>query len=272
MNFTTHASILGLLLATTAVGCCHRSRTIEVRAAMAQDGLGVSGEGEARGRPDVARLTLGVEVRAATAAEATDRVSRAMQQVLEAVKAQGVPEADVQTEQVTVHFEQEHVPPPPPPPPRPLPRGEESTGPASPSESTPETALPRGSYRAFNTVRVTLRDLNRVSAVLTAASAAGANVVHGIAFEIDDPTPLREQAREKAVQDAQRQAQQLAALAGARLGRVLSINTQAHAYADTRALPATAMMRQHADVPVEPGELVVRQRVEIVYALEHPEE
>lgn len=270
MNFTIHASVLGLLLATTAVGCCHRSRTIEVRAAMAQDGVRVSGEGEARGRPDVARVTLGVEVRAATAAEATDRVSRAMQQVLQAVQAQGVPEADIQTEQVTVHFEQEHIPPPPPP--RPLPQGEESTGPESPSEPTPETALPRGYYRAFNTVRVTLRDLNRVSAVLTAASAAGANVVHGIAFEIDDPTPLREQAREKAVQDAQRQAQQLAALAGARLGRVLSINTQAFGYADTRALPATAMVRQHADVPVEPGELVVRQRVEIVYALERPEE
>lgn len=234
---------------------------------MAQDGVRVSGEGEARGKPDVARVTLGVEMRAATAAEATDQVSRTMQQVLEAVRAQGIADADLQTEQVSVHFEQEHVPPP-----RPLPQGEESMRPESSSERAPTTELPRGYYRAFNTVRVTVRDLNRVSAVLTAASAAGANLVHGINFEIDDPTPLRAEAREKAVQDAQRQAQQLAALAGARLGRVLSINAQSHGFGAPSPMPGPMMMRQHADVPVEPGELVVRQYVEIVYALERPEE
>lgn len=270
MILRTQASVVGLLLALTTAGCCHRGRTVDVRASMMQEGLRVAGEGEARGQPDVARVTLGVDVRAATAAEATDQVSRTMQRVIEAVKAQGVADADLQTEQVTVHFEQQHVPPPPP---GPLPQEEQPARPEAFPEPAPDDAQPRGFYRALNTMRVTVRDLNRVSAVLGAASSAGVNTVHGIAFEMDDPTPLLERAREKAVQDAQRGAQQLAALAGARLGRVLAINVQTHGYPGVRGMPAPMVMRgEYAEVPVERGELTVRQQVEMVYALEYPDE
>lgn len=250
------ASCVALLSLAPLTGCHHRHRTIEVRAAMSQDGLRVSGSGEAKGQPDVARTTLGVDVRAATAAEATEQVSLAMQRVLDAVKAQGVAAQDLQTEQVSIYFEHEPVPYPPP---RPAPE----EGKAEPAEPV----QPRGFYRATNTVRVTVRDLDKVSAVLSAATAAGANAVHGISFELDDPAPLLAQAREKAVRDAQRQAAQLAQLAGVRLGPVIAVNAQPSGVFSAPRFGSAVAMKNSANVPVERGEVTVQQQVEIVYSL-----
>jgi uncharacterized protein YggE len=247
-----------MIVAAPLAGCHRGGRPVEVRASMAQDGLRVSGMGEAKGEPDVARATLGVDVRATTAAEATDQVGRAMQRVIDAVKAQGVAAQDLQTEQVSVYFEHEHMPYPPPPPP----------GPADKTEKA-EPATPRGFYRATNTVRVTIRDLDKASAILGAATAAGANAVHGISFEIDDPARLLAEAREKAVRDAQRQAEQLAALTGVKLGRVVSVAAQPHGFfGPVRAQSAPMGMKEGADMPVERGEVMVQQQVEIVYELE----
>ncbi|NLE87748.1 MAG: SIMPL domain-containing protein [Myxococcales bacterium] len=256
------SSALIVALGVGAVGCAHRGRSIEVRGASSPEGVRVSGQGEVKARPDVARATLGVEARAASAAEAVEQVSRTMQQVLAAVRAEGIVDADLQTEQVSVFFEQEF---PPTPPPRPLPQ--EGEGAAGAVEAAP--AGPRGFYRASNTVRVTVRDLAKTSAILSAATQAGANAVHGLAFEIDDPKPHLAQARAEAVRDAHEQAEQLAKLTGAKLGRVLAISTQPQGgmrFGSSAAAPM--MMKEHAQVPVEPGELTVQQHVEILYAIE----
>lgn len=261
MNRSYLACLFTLLVAAPLVGCHRGGRPVEVRASMAQDGLRVSGMGEAKGAPDVARATLGVDVRANTAAEATGEVSRAMQRVIDAVKAQGVAAQDLQTEQVSVYFEHEHMPYPPPPPPPPGPAGEKT--------ERAEPVAPRGFYRATNTVRVTIRDLDKASAILGAATAAGANAVHGISFEVDDPARLLAEAREKAVRDAQRQAEQLAALTGVKLGRVVSVAAQPHGFfGPVRAQSAPMAMKEGADMPVERGEVMVQQQVEIVYELE----
>ncbi len=256
------SSVLVVAVGVGAIGCAHRGRSIEVHSSPTPEGVRVSGQGEVRAQPDVARATLGVEARAASAAEAVDQVSRTMQQVLRAVRAEGILDADLRTEQVSVYFEQEYQPHPPP---RPLPQ----EGEGSSSEGSAVPAGPRGFYRASNTVRVTIRDLAKTSGVLGAATQAGANAVHGLVFEIDDPKPLLAQARAEAVQDAHNQAQQLASLAGAKLGRVMSISTPplgGMRFASSAAAPM--MMKEQSQVPVEPGELTVQQQVEILYAIE----
>lgn len=240
------------------------------------DGLRVSGHGEATGQPDIARATLGVEARANSAAEATDQVSRTMQRVIAAVKAQGIADADLQTEQVSVYFEQEY---PPQPPPRPLPSESEPSEPrqeggskgqegAEPRAGAAAPVGPRGFYRASNTVRVTVRDLATTSAVLGAATQAGANAVHGLSFEIDDPKPLQAQARAEAVEDARNQASQLASLAGAKLGRVVSISAQPQGPVGFVRSAASPMAMKEGGMPIERGELTIQQQVEIVYAIE----
>lgn len=259
MTYFAKTSWLGVCLVLAAAGCRHHGRTLEVRTVTTQEGLRVAGQGEARGQPDVARATLGVEARAASASEATESVSRSMRQVIDALKAQGVADRDVQTEQVSVYFEQH----------RPLPPGHGVEPSRGDQEPPSPPGLQRGLYRASNTVRVTIRDLDKVSDLLGAATAAGANVQHGLVFELDDPTPLLEQAREKAVGDARRQAEQLAALTGMQLGPVVSISTEPHHGFPRPMRTGLAMdVAERAAVPVERGELVVQQQVEMVFALQ----
>ena len=113
MGRFTKASLFGLLLATsTLTGCA--PQTIHVAApGMNADGLRVSGQGEVRGAPDIARATLGVEVRAGTSEEATRQVAERMNVVIAALKSNGVAEKDIRTEQVSIYFEQEMRPPVP---------------------------------------------------------------------------------------------------------------------------------------------------------------
>src|SRR5690606_30932158 len=82
---------------------------------------------------------------------------------------------------------------------------------------------PRVAFRASNTVEITVRDLNRVPAVLSAATNAGANQVHGLSFTIDDPAPVEARARDEAMTDARKRAEQLARLGGVTLGPVVAI-------------------------------------------------
>src|SRR5690606_27060232 len=75
-------------------------------------------------------------------------------------------------------------------------------------------------YRVGNMVTVVVRAVDTLGATLDRVVKAGGNQVHGITFGFSDPTALQDQARERAMQDARRKAEQLARLAGATLGAV----------------------------------------------------
>src|SRR5690606_10989936 len=61
-----------------------------------EEGLHVSGQGEVRAAPDVARATVCVEVRASTSDEATERLAQHMGVVLTALRNHGVAVKDLQ--------------------------------------------------------------------------------------------------------------------------------------------------------------------------------
>jgi uncharacterized protein len=247
-----------LALATVAATACapHRAPTI-ITSNGPTRGVTVTGLGKATGKPDVARTTIGVETRAATAEEASAEVSARMAKVVAALKQAGIADADLRTSTVSLSFERN------PEPPRPF----EPAPPSSPGKGAPASAapqLPVGFYVATNNVEVTIRNLDRAGQVLSAATSAGANQMFGIRFELEDPTALLLVARQKAVADARARAEKLAQLAGVKLGPPVSITEM-----DGGApgpVPSFAMMRAEA-APVERGELNVSTSVQIVYAL-----
>jgi uncharacterized protein len=223
-------------------------------------GVTVTGTGKATGKPDVARTTIGVETRAATAEEATADVNARMARVIVALKQAGIAEADLRTNNVSLNFERN------PEPPRPLEQPAAVTkGAAAAPQAVPAPAAPAGFYTATNNVEVTIRDLNRAGQVLSAATTAGANQMYGIRFELDDPKPLLADARQKAVADARARAEKLAQLAGVRLGPAVSI-TELDGGSGGGPVPMFAMRAEMA-APVERGELTVNSSVQIVYEL-----
>ncbi|HMI90174.1 MAG TPA: SIMPL domain-containing protein, partial [Polyangiales bacterium] len=215
-----------LLLSTAllaAAGCSHTT----VRAVMPNPnepahGITVSGQGEAKGVPDIARANMGVEVRAETAEQATADVNGRMAAVIAALKQAGVADKDLRTSNLSIGFEQDPQPPvvvmPQPAPARGKVAAEAAPQPA------PESSAIRGHYRATNMVEATIRDMSSIGRVLKLATDAGANNVWGIQFEIEDPQPLRAQARTQAIERAKQNAQELARLSGVKLGKLVSIS------------------------------------------------
>ena len=91
MRATLALGLVALLLAVPAAACADDAPSITVM-----------GMGTASGTPDTAEVSAGVVTQASTAAQAMSQNSAAMEQVLRAIRAQGVADRDVQTTNVSI--------------------------------------------------------------------------------------------------------------------------------------------------------------------------
>lgn len=283
-NFLAHGLLVsvGLLAATVGAGCGpHHIRHGAPPSANAPTrGITVNGVGKASGKPNIARGTVGVEARAATAEDAIGEVNARMGRVIAAIKQAGVAEADIRTANLSLNFERTYEPPHPvemgpasapsvaptmaPAVATPPGKGKPLVAKAEPV-AAPPAKLPQGFYNASNSVEITIRNLDVAGKVLSVATAAGADQLYGIRFEIEDPTVLQGEARQKAVADARTRAERLAQLAGLKLGPAVSI-VELDGGGGGPIMPMASMARMDA-APVERGELTVVSTVQIVYAL-----
>jgi uncharacterized protein YggE len=269
LDVRCQAVALALSLVVAQAGCAAPHTVIRPGippAGAPVEGISVTGVGKAFGQPNIARATVGVEVRAPTADVAMRDVSSGVTRVIAALKGAGIAPSDLMTQNVSLHFEREQLPPPRPavePMSAAPPKARSAIAPANDASPDAKTSPP-GNYRAQNTVVVKIRNLDKVGAVLGAAMGAGANAMFGLAFEIEEPRQLEEQAREKAMADARARAEGLARLAGVRLGPIVSIQESSGGV----ATPGPVMYRaQAADVPIERGELLVTTTVNAIYSI-----
>jgi len=201
--------------------------------------LSVAGSGRVTAPPDTAWIEAGVTTQGANAADAMAANGVAMQKVLAALEALEIPERDLQTRRLQL-----------------FPVYSKHTGNEAPRIT---------GYRASNQIQVHVRDLTTVGDVLDRVSAAGANELGNLRFEVADPAPLLDRARAAAVADAQRKAQLLAREAGVTLGEVRELSEMGAA--TPPPIPMGRMAQQTAVVPVVAGELEFRASVQIVYEL-----
>jgi len=202
----------------------------------------VVGEGSASAKPDVAHTTIGVQVTAATAADAAKQNNDKMNAVIAKIKSLGVADKDIQTTNYSI---------------------------------TPVHNTGKGSvndivgYQVSNNVALTIRDLDKVGAILDQVTQAGANNVYGISFAVDDTTKMQSDARAKAMADAQKRGDELARLAGATRGDVLVISEVIQSNpVPLFAAPAALSARAADSEPsIESGELSLKMRVQVVYAI-----
>ena len=197
----------------------------------------VAGEGRIAARPDLAILTLGVEIHATTLAEAMDEASGTMGRVLQAMRAAGLTDADLRTARYSVQVDYD-----------------QKTG--RPSDSA--------GYGVVNLVEARVRDLNRVGPVLDEAVAAGANKVLAVTFDVADSGSLENQARAAAMADARGRAEQLARLAGVELGSVVQIS-EGGAVVPIPRVEVRALAAVSYSTPIEGGELWITARVQVTF-------
>ena len=169
-------------------------------------GIWVSGQGTITVAPDLAVLDIGVETRAPNVSEANSQASMAMDAVIEALKARGVKDEDIQTRGFSVYPRYDYI-------------EEEKDG----VRSSREVLV---GYRVRNSAAVKLRDLDTIGEVIDeVVTAGGDNVrISDISFTLEDPKPKMAELREMAVADAKAKAEHLAELSDVSLGRLIYIS------------------------------------------------
>lgn len=214
--------------------------------------ISVVGQARVAATPDQATVRLGVVTQAPTATAALSENSALIEEVISAT-LELVDEDQIRTQTVQLFPLYSDLQPPIP--------TEPGTAQVQPQE--PQIT----GYRAMNIISVTAEDVNMVADVIDVATAAGANTVEGINFEVADRSAVLTQARQEAIRDARAKAEVLLEEAGGTLGEVLVIREQA-----TGGVPPVftqdVAIGIGGAVPVLPGEQLIEVSVEVIWALE----
>ncbi|WP_037499060.1 SIMPL domain-containing protein [Sphingomonas jaspsi] len=153
--------------------------------------LTVSATGRAETRPDEARFSLGVTTLAGSAAEASQLNNSKMQAVTAALTQFGIKPDDLQTSSLTLN--------------------------------RIDYGKDRGRYQANNTVTVRLKQLDRASDAVLAATQAGANLLSGPSLRVADAEKASLSAYAAAYKAARSRADAYAQAAGLKVDRILAI-------------------------------------------------
>jgi uncharacterized protein YggE len=209
--------------------------------------LTLSSFGEARTAPDQAVINMGVTTQAPTAADALAQNRTRMTAVIAAIRAQGVPERDIQTSGLDVSPQYTY-----------------------PGREGGERGPPRVTgYQVTNQVTVLVRDLARLGPAVDAVVRSGANQINGISFGLQNADARADEARRQAVANVQRRAELYAQATGLRLVRLVNL-TESGGYTPPRPMMEFARATSAdsaASTPVQAGEVQVRVDVTAVFEL-----
>jgi uncharacterized protein YggE len=210
--------------------------------------ISIEGHGEVRATPDMATINSGVTSQGATAREALDANTAAMNELISALKQAGIESRDIQTSGFSVNPNYVY---------------------SDERDSNGYSLPPRiNGYQVSNSVTVIVRDLADLGGILDTSVTVGANTVNGVSFSVADPSDLLDEARKAAFANAHEKADLYAGVAGATLGDLLSISEQ-QSFNAPQPYPmyARAEMAAAAPVPVEAGEMTFAISVNVSWDL-----
>jgi uncharacterized protein YggE len=202
-------------------------------AAVAGHSIVVSGSGSVASVPDRAQVSFGVSSTAKTASGALRANAAEMTKVIAAVKSQGIPAADIRTEFVSLSpvYSQ---------------NGNEIVG-----------------YNASNSVGATIRNLDKIGALIDAAVDAGANQINGPNLVRSDANALYRQALRAAIANARGKAQAIARASGLRLRRITDVSESG----GPTPVPEAAKATVAPSTPIEPGTQLVEATVTVTFSV-----
>lgn len=200
----------------------------------------VVGEGQVNAAPDIAIVHVGVQVSDSDPKVATEKAAEEMNNILAALKGEGIAEKDIQTSYYNVYVDRPY-------------------GPQGPTGET--------FYQVSNNIQVTIRDLDKLTDILGTAIEAGANNINSIDFRLSDTSQLESEARAGAVDNAQAKAEELAELNGVAVGEVVSISEVIDSSIFVEPTFAAAGVGGGGAGPISPGDVTVTSQLQITYAI-----
>ncbi|MGE0218687.1 SIMPL domain-containing protein [Mycolicibacterium sp.] len=197
----------------------------------------VVGSGQVQGTPDTLTVDASMEFLAPDATAAMNQTNERQQAVIDALVAAGIDRKDVATTQAGLQ----------------------------PQYGSDGTVI--AAYRATNSIKVTIRDLDLASEAIGLIVSTGGNAtrINSISYSIEDDSQFVRDARASAFEDAKDRANQYAELSGLTLGKVISISEAPSGPPPPVPMPMPRAME--AAVPLEPGQQTVGFSVTVIWEL-----
>ena len=199
----------------------------------------VSGEAYLEEKSQIATFTAGVTAVNDDKETAVSEVNQAIGDIISAVKTFGIEEADIQTSSLSVHQIQESF------------------------IEDEATRAKLGQWRANNTIEITLRDVDKASALADLLNKSGATNVYGPNFSLDDTQESEIVLLEEAINNAREKAEKIAESSGRKLGKIITVSEGEQQASGIFKGLETA----DGGTPIEPGTETVYKTVTVTFEL-----
>jgi uncharacterized protein YggE len=204
-----------------------------------QNQINVNGTGVVQAEPDTALFTFGIAGQTDTPAVAMERADAVGGDLVRRLERIGIEARDIRSTPVTL-------------------------SPFMDRQSQ------RQLIRYARTTRATLRDLEEIDEVYSAALEAGVNSIAELTFSVSNYRELEDRARDLALEDARMQAEAIAATLGIEVGRVLSVNVSRSSPVVGRADMRIAMAAEAAAAPdFRSGEIEITATANVAFEIIH---
>lgn len=207
--------------------------------------INMTAEGKVAAKPDLATLSFAVITQGKDATKAQTDNDAKMTAVIDYLKSNGINADDIQTSGYNLSPQYDYSNP----------------------NIAPGTIT---GYSLTQNVTAKIRKLETVSTILGGLTAKGINQINNVAYSIEDPDKLKQQARDEAIDKAKQKAQELADRIGVRLGKVINFSEGASYFPEPyyydRAIPMMGAGGGNAS-PVEPGLQDVTVSVTLTFEL-----
>ena len=203
----------------------------------------VNGKGEVTAEPDVAFINISVETSSKVAANAVKQNAEKTTNVIKKIKSMIGENDKVKTTNYNLSPIYEY------------------------NSTTKKQYLKE--YRVVNEVMVETYNLDNIGKLIDSTTTLGANRINGPRFGIKNSDELQREALVKAVKDAKKTAETVAAASGTNIIKILRINPSYNRPVPYRAKAfESRAMADSAPTPIEAGDLTVTANVSIVYEIE----
>lgn len=215
--------------------------------------ISVEGSGDILATPDVATFTFSVEEERETVGAAQDVATEKGNAAIAYLQENGVEDKDIKTTNYSVQPQYDFI------------RGE-----CRPDGYCPPGQRQLRGFEVRQTVEVKVRDTQNAGTLLSGLGEIGVSRVSGLNFTVDDDEQLKQQAREKAIEDAKEKAQKLAEDLDVTLKRIVNFRESRNVpmYARDAAMGMGGGEAMEEDAPNLPtGENTITSNVEITYEI-----
>jgi len=244
MTLLVRASWIAVLMVASMLAAASMATAAETPLRL----VSVTGSGEVKAQPDMAYVTLGVEARRPTLAEARAEVNATVERLLALTRELRIEPKFVDSTRLQVQPDY---------------RWDE--------KSSSQVLL---GYVVSRQVDVELHDLDRLGTLLERSVSAGVNQVGGARLDSSQRKELERAALTQAVEDARLNADALARAAGAKLGPVQSLSTTGTMpvpmYAERAMSVAAAPMADAAEKSYQSSEMKFTASVSAQFELLAP--